>query len=510
MRIEELAGKRVAIWGMGREGRAALGVLRRRLANQRLTIFCSDAEARVLERMVPAQESLPQGLSAPSRGSGGSRDALAIVREPPDSAALSAFDVVIKSPGISAYRAEIAAAGRNGTRFTSGTALWFAERTAARVIAVTGTKGKSTTAALIAHLLRGLGRRVALVGNIGLPLLELLDAPEPDWWVMELSSFQTREAGMVDIGVITQLAEEHLDWHGSRERYVEDKLALADRARCLIVHAGQVELMARTASHARRLTFADDEGWNFRGRSLRRGAEACIETANLPLPGAHNAINACAALTALEAAGEDARAALPHLASFQPLPHRLQTLGERDGLTWIDDSIATTPHATLEALASVAGREVCLLLGGHDRGLDWSGFVRAVRERIGIHAGNIASSAASANASRSRGSAASRQVPASLAIVTMGAVGRRVSALFDPDADATPGTNACRVHWAGSLSDAVTRARALLKPGGVVLLSPGAPSFDEFRDYAERGRTFAALAGFDAAASGEIPGLGIS
>src|SRR5690606_26063906 len=204
--------------------------------------------------------------------------------------------------------------------------------------------------------------------------------------------------------------------------------------------------------------------------------ESGIEVTKLPLPGAHNAINACAALTALQAAGEDAHAALAHLATFQPLPHRLQTLGDRDGLTWIDDSIATTPQATLEALASVAGREVCLLLGGHDRGLDWSGFVHAVSER------------------------------ASLDSVTMGAAGRRVFTLFDAEADRT----SCRVQHADSLSDAITRARALLRPGGVVLLSPGAPSFDEFRDYAERGRTFAALAGFDAATIGEIAGLGIA
>jgi UDP-N-acetylmuramoylalanine--D-glutamate ligase len=475
MRIDELAGKRVAIWGMGREGRAALGVLRRRLANQPLTIFCNATEARLLEAMTTGQESPPGDGSAQSHG-GGSRDTLAVVTRPPDAAALSAFDVVIKSPGISAYRAEIVDAQRNGTRFTSGTALWFAERRGSRVIAVTGTKGKSTTAALIAHLLRACGRRVALAGNIGLPLLELLDAPEPDWWVVELSSFQTREAGMVDIGVITQLAEEHLDWHGSRERYVEDKLALADRARCLIVNAGQAELLARTAAHARRLVFADRAGWHVADGAVQRGAESGIEVTKLPLPGAHNAINACAALTALEAAGEDAHAALAHLATFQPLPHRLQTLGERDGLTWIDDSIATTPQATLEALASVAGREVCLLLGGHDRGLDWSGFVRVARER------------------------------ASLDIVTMGAAGRRVSTLFDAEADRA----SCRVQHADSLSDAINRARALLRPGGVVLLSPGAPSFDEFRDYAERGRTFAALAGFDAAAIGEIAGLGIA
>jgi UDP-N-acetylmuramoylalanine--D-glutamate ligase len=103
---------------------------------------------------------------------------------------------VIKSPGISPYRAPVPAAEARGVQFLSGSALWFGEHPEARVIAVTGSKGKSTTSALIAHLLRASGKRVALCGNIGVPLLELLDPPQaPDWWVMELSSFQTRDLG---------------------------------------------------------------------------------------------------------------------------------------------------------------------------------------------------------------------------------------------------------------------------------------------------------------------------
>ena len=245
---------------------------------------------------------------------------------------------------------------RNGTRFTSATALWFAENPDARVIAVTGTKGKSTTSALIAHLLRGLGRRTALAGNIGLPLLELLDPPQaPDWWVVELSSFQTRHAGDVRLAVITNIEEEHLDWHGSRERYVGDKLALADGARTLLVNALQAELLQRTAHHAQRIALRPcrPAGMSPRARS-GSGDRVVFELARLPLPGLHNAMNACAALAAIEAVGEDAIAAAAIISpSFRALPHRLQTLGERDGVTWIDDSIATTPQATIEALRSL-------------------------------------------------------------------------------------------------------------------------------------------------------------
>jgi UDP-N-acetylmuramoylalanine--D-glutamate ligase len=474
MRIAELRGKRVAIWGYGREGKAALVALRTRLPQLPLTLFCSEAEAR----LVPAETSQPKPLPSeePSpRTSGCSHDALTVSTGAPDAAALSAFDVVIKSPGISAYRAEIFEAQHNGTHFTSGTALWFAEHPQARVIAVTGTKGKSTVSALVAHLLRARGRRVALAGNIGLPLLDLLDPPlQPDWWVVELSSFQTRDAAAVEIGVVNNVYEEHLDWHGSRERYADDKLALAASARTLVVNAAQPELIACTAAHAHRIAFGDAGGWHVAGQAIVHGAQRVFDLAASPLPGPHNAMNVCAALATIGAAGEDAFAAAAAIAGFHPLPHRLQTLGERDGLTFVDDSIATTPQATLEALASFRGRAVTVLVGGHDRGLDWQPFAQAVR------------------------------ATPPHAIVTMGANGARIHAgLHQAGGD-------YRLQSAATLADAVDVALGATPAGGVVLLSPGAPSFDQFNDYAERGCAFARLAGFDPAGNGVIEGLGIA
>ncbi len=450
MRIADLAGRRVAVWGYGREGKAALAALRVRLPTLRPTLFCNEVEARAIS-----------GLDS--------------VATPPTGADLAAFDVVIKSPGISAYKPEILEAQHNGTRFTSGTALWFAEHPEARVIAVTGTKGKSTVTTLIAHLLRALGRRVALAGNIGLPLLELLDSEQaPDWWVVELSSFQTREAANVEVAVINNVYEEHLDWHGTRERYADDKLALAAQARTLVGNAAQASLLPRIEAHPRLVGFGRAEGWHVDGGAICRGEQRVFDLAQSPLPGAHNASNLCAALAALDAAGEDAVAAAPSIATFRPLPHRLQTLGERDGLTWIDDSIATTPQATLEALASLHGREVTVLVGGHDRGLDWAPFAQQVR----------------------------MQPPH--AIVAMGANGPRIAAQLREVG------GAYRLQEVATLDEAVACARVLTREGGVILLSPGAPSFDQFKDYAARGCRFAELAGFDPATIGQIEGLGIA
>lgn len=452
MHFAELAGSRVAIWGFGREGRALIAALRACLPQLPLTLLCS-----------PAEVASAQAFDA----------ALQVIAGEPDATALNQFDVVVKSPGISAYTPALLAAQAQGTRFTSGTALWFAENPQARVIAVTGTKGKSTTSAMLAHLARSLSVRTALAGNIGLPLLELLD-DRADLWVIELSSFQTGEAGLLELGVITSLYEEHLDWHGSRERYVSDKLKLADVSQQLLVNALQPALLERTQAHAQRRLFGQREGWHVHEGFICRGAQPVFAIAQLAAPGLHNALNACAALAALADMGMDALAAAPALASFRPLPHRLQPLGERDGWHWINDSISTTPLATLAALESLHGRVVTVLVGGHDRGLDWTPFVDAMR-------------AAPPHA-----------------IVCMGANGPRIEAALRAAAVA------CPVVCVADLTAALTEACAATPPGGVILLSPGAPSFDQFRDYAERGRRFAELAGFDAAAITGIDGLGIA
>ena len=453
MQFRELERARVAVWGYGREGRSVLAALRRRFPDKPLTLYCRPDEAPVVA----------------ARGDA----ALAVVAAQPDAEALAGHEIVIKSPGISAYRPEILAARERGTRFTSGTALWFGDNADAKVVAITGTKGKSTTTALLAHLSRALGVRTALAGNIGLPLLDL-DGQHADVWAVELSSFQTGEAGPVDVGVVVSLGEEHLDWHGSVERYVSDKLKLADVSRTLLVDAETPLLMHRTAAHPRRVTFGDPHGWHVADGWIVHAAQAVFDVARLPLRGAHNAHNACAALAAVQLLGLDAYAAAPALATFKPLPHRLTPLGHQDGVDWIDDSISTTPDAALAALQSLPGRAVTLILGGHDRGLDWQPFARALHARP-PHA-----------------------------VVVQGAAGPRIAAVLravgsDYVLDESE-------HFAA----AVATARALTPEGGTVLLSPGAPSFDQFKNYAERGRAFARLAGLEGDAIGEITGLGIA
>jgi UDP-N-acetylmuramoylalanine--D-glutamate ligase len=453
MRIDDLAGRRVAVWGFGREGRSVLSLLRRALPGQRLTLLCSPAEAAAI---APDAE-------------------LDVVTTPPDAATLAAFDVVVKSPGISPYRAPVPDARLRGARFTSATALWFAAHPEARVVAVTGSKGKSTTAALIAHLLRAAGRRTALAGNIGLPLTELWrPEPMPEVWVLELSSYQTREAGPIELGVLTALFPEHLDWHGDAATYFADKLALFERAGRRILNAADPEQTCRLPPCAEDRVFGAAEGWHPQAEGVARGREVFALPPGFALAGRHNRMNLCAALAAVEALGEDAAALIPSLAAFRGLPHRLEVLGERNGRVWIDDSIATTPQATLAALDAIGERPLALIVGGFDRGLDWTPLIeRLKRQPVG-------------------------------ALVCQGGSGPRIASAVRA---ALPHQ---RVVEAEDFDAAVALAREAAGAGGTVLLSPGAPSFPVFRDFSERGRRFAALAGFDGADGDAIAGLGIA
>jgi UDP-N-acetylmuramoylalanine--D-glutamate ligase len=455
-------GGRIALWGWGREGRAAHGAIRGRLADIPLTLFCSAEEATEARALGDAALAIETDATAER---------------------LADFDVIVKSPGISPYRPETQAAAARGTRFVGGTTLWFAERADARTLCVTGTKGKSTTTALLAHLLRAGGVRTALAGNIGLPLLELLDGAA-EGWAIELSSYQTRDVAASgvrpEVAVVTNIFPEHLDWHGSERRYVEDKLALLTEARPRIAVLNAED--ARLAALGPRLRdsevrwYGREDGWHLRGDALHRGDARVLGTAPLALPGRHNRGNLCAALAAIEAFGLDAASLAAHAVGFRPLPHRLQVLGTRDGIAWVNDSISTTPHATLAALEVYRDSRVAVLVGGHDRGLDWGDFAAAMSARP-PHA-----------------------------VVTMAQNGPRIHGVLASLA-ARAGF---RLLQAVDLDEAVRRGRDALEGNGVLLLSPGAPSFGAYRDYTARGRHFAELGGFDPASISAIPGLGIA
>jgi UDP-N-acetylmuramoylalanine--D-glutamate ligase len=446
MRAADLGGRRVAVWGLGREGRAAIGLLRAAHPAMPLLLLDDAADARA-----------PDGLGGIDCAFG----AAAIGR------AVERIDAIVKSPGVSLYRDEIRTARARGVAVTSLLNLWFAEPRGLATICVTGTKGKSTTSALIAHILGKLGRRVALAGNIGVPITEI-DENCADCAVIELSSYQVADFdGTCDIAVLTSLYPEHIDWHGSVESYYRDKLNLLALGRTAVVNR---DAGGRIAAIDRRWTFFNDpNALHIRDGALFDAGDEIGAVASPYLARPHNLSNLCAALAVGKLLGVDPRAALAAAAGFQPLPHRQQELGMRGGLLFVNDSISTVPESAIAALAVYAGRAITLIVGGYDRGVDYGGLA----ERVAA------------------GAAA--------AVICLGAAGER---LYE-QAHALARGRACGLYRARSMAEAVACAKRVTPAGGVVLLSPAAPSYGHYRDFAERGADFAAEAGFPTSTSGD-------
>jgi UDP-N-acetylmuramoylalanine--D-glutamate ligase len=450
MRAADIGGRRVAIWGLGREGRAAIAFLRHH--NPGLPLLVLDDAAK--NALAPGNlgEDIEYAFGP---------DRIA--------SALDNIDIIVKSPGVSLYRREIQCARAKGIHLTSLLNLWFAERFDVTTVCVTGTKGKSTTASLIAHILTELGRRVALVGNIGVPITGIDDA-SAEIAVIEVSSYQAADFdGLCDIAVLTSLYPEHIDWHLSVENYFRDKINLLNRSRHCIVQHAAAKIVDRFAARSavRPDLFGGQHGIHCCGTETFDGAIEIGRVPNPYLARPHNLSNLCAALSVVKSLGLDPAAALEAASGFHALPHRQQELGEIGGVLFVDDSISTIPESALAALAVYAGREITVILGGHDRGIDYGKLVETL---VG---------------------------GAARAVICLGGSGERIYSLAREVMSRQADTR-CLIRRARSMVDAVAYARQVTPPGGVVLLSPAAPSYGDYRDYIERGRDFAAKVGLHA------------
>jgi UDP-N-acetylmuramoylalanine--D-glutamate ligase len=447
MRVADLGSRRVAIWGLGREGRAAIGLLRKHHPSLPLVLL-NDA----------AEERIPEEYGGNVTFAFGAKGIAKVLTE---------VDVVVKSPGVSLYRDDIQFARKNGVQITSLLNLWFADEPDITTIAVTGTKGKSTTASLIAHILTRLGRRVALAGNIGVPVTEIRDA---DYAVIEVSSYQAADFdGLCELGVLTALYPEHADWHLSIECYVRDKVNLLVRSRCRIINCAAADMVEPIigGSPARKYLFNEESGIHSEDAEIFDGRDWIGSVSNPYLVRAHNKSNLCAALAVAKLLDLDLVGALYATHDFRGLPHRQQELGERRNILFVDDSISTIPESTIAALAVYADRDVTVIVGGYDRGIDYGKLVEALT-----------------------GGAAR-------VVICIGDTGYRIYTQMQAALSRMGGSRSA-IYRANSMEDAVLHAMRVTPPSGVVLLSPAAPSYGQYRDYIERGRDFAARAGLAA------------
>lgn len=444
--------REVAVLGLGKSGTAAARLLRARSVR----VYASDAGSS------PTIEA----NAAQLRGLG-----VFVDTGTHDLARIARASRVVASPGIDPANPPIAAAIEADVPIVSEIEIALESLPDSQIIAVTGTNGKTTTTALIGHLLRGLGADAVDAGNIGTPLSEMaLRQKHPEWIALEMSSFQLHDTPGLKpkVGVLTNLTPDHLDRYRSTEEYYADKARLFSNATSSsrwVLNADDVLVGQMTARvEGEKFGFSTrmrSDAWldDSTGAMMLRGDEL-MPRSDLGLLGDHNVANALAAALAVSIADDrfattDALKKLADaLRSFHSLAHRLEIVGEVDGVQWINDSKATNVSSTLVAIGGMR-RPTILLLGGRHKGEPYSGLIGAIKRSV-------------------------------KKVIAFGEAGPEVQKDLG---DAVP------LELLGSdFQEVMRHARESAKPGDAVLLSPACSSYDMFRNYEERGATFRRLA----------------
>lgn len=444
----ELAGLRVTVLGLGRFG-GGVGAVR----------FLSRCGALVTVVDRASREELRDSVQALA-------DVTVHRWVFGDDASPAEADLVVVNPAIRPGHPALERARDSGLRVTTEVEL-YCRFSRARLIGVTGSNGKSTTAAMIAHILSADGQSVHCGGNFGGSLLDLLtDQHDRSVVVAELSSFQlarlSPESLQLDVGVVTGFAPNHLDWHTSLEDYRRCKQTLVHSVRpagvSVLPDAAEFNEWAAQGSVLRFGEDAGEDGVFFSDGTIvfrRNEAEVAMRPWSLRVPGQHNRVNALAASAAAWAADVAPEDIGRALASFAGLPHRLERVGEHNGVTYINDSNSTTPESTIAALRSYR-TGIVLIAGGADKGLDLSEMADEAAERV-------------------------------RAVQWMGST-----------ADALAARALCRnpaIQQAchASLEPAFQAAVDVSEPGDIVILSPGCASFGQYANFRERGEHFVQL-----------------
>jgi UDP-N-acetylmuramoylalanine--D-glutamate ligase len=444
--------REVAVLGLGKSGTAAARLLRSRSVR----VYASDAGT---SPTVEANAAVLRELGA------------SVDTGKHDLARIARASRVVVSPGIDPKNPPVAAAIEGGVPLVSEIEIALESLSDSRIIAVTGTNGKTTTTALIGHLLRGLGVDAVDAGNIGTPLSDMaLREKHPEWIALEMSSFQLHDTPGLNptVGVLTNLTPDHLDRYRSTEEYYADKARLfanASESSRWVLNADDT-LVSQMGARV----VGEKFGFSIRSRSdawlddstgtlMLRGDEL-MPRSDLGLLGDHNVANALAAALAVSIADDrfattDAlRMIADALRNFHALAHRLEIVGEVDGVQWINDSKATNVSSTLVAISGMR-RPTVLLLGGRHKGEPYTGLIGAIKRTV-------------------------------KKVIAYGEAG--------PEVQKDLGDSVPLDLLGSDFNEVMRHARQSSEPGDVVLLSPACSSFDMFKNYEERGATFRRLA----------------
>lgn len=459
--LAALVGRRIAIAGLGREGMSTYAFIRSHFPDMPLTLADQTPPERLSPQVRERCEHDPNVTLVTLEGG----------HDAPDD--LTAFEVVFRSPGIPPDLPLFQAARAQGATVTSNMRLFF-ELCPGVVVGVTGTKGKSTTASLIAAILTRGGREVQLIGNIGVPALSVLNQAAPETvFVAELSSYQLADLGhSPSIAVVLGVVPEHLSYHGTFEDYVEAKATIAryqtEHDRVIFNRdnaiSGHIAYQSRGYKIATSLHPDDAPGYHVQGEWIGYGSvgatEPLLPIQVVPLVGRFNLQNVMPALAVGRLLDIPLAAITEAIRTFQPLAHRMQDAGWVGQVRFYDDSLSTVPEATIAAMEALDPAPLILLAGGYDRGLDYGGLARK------ILAANVR------------------------AVLLFPPSGERLwNNVVSLNDGKFPLPLCLRVE---RMSEAVQRAWEVAEPGDVVLLSPASASFSQFVDYRDRGNQFQA------------------
>ena len=373
-----------------------------------------------------------------------------------------AADVVFRTPGMHPHNPALAALRESGAQITSEMEVFF-ELCPCKILAVTGSDGKTTTTTLISELLKATGKKVWLGGNIGTPLLPICEKIQPDdYAVVELSSFQLMDMRhSAHVAVVTNLAPNHLDMHKDMDEYVDAKknvFKYQSQADTLILN-GDNAITKEFRSKGKNRFFTrlgkTDNGVSLQGDMICRDGVPVLDKKDILIPGEHNVENYMAAILAVEGLVEDE--IIRHVAkTFGGVEHRIELVREKDGVKYYNDSIASSPSRTIAGLRSF-DQKVLLIAGGYDKNIPFD----VLGPEVCGHVKTIFLNGATADKIRQAVEKAAQYTPGNPEIVM------------------------CR-----DFTDAVAKSVAAAKAGDVVLMSPACAAFDQFKNFMERGKYF--------------------
>jgi UDP-N-acetylmuramoylalanine--D-glutamate ligase len=377
---------------------------------------------------------------------------------------LDQFDQIFRGPAVHPRDIVKANGQQILSKVTTNTNEFLKLSPTKNIIGVTGTKGKGTTSTLIAKMLEAMGNRVQLGGNIGIPPLDLLreDIAASDWVVLELANFQLIDLKISPkIAVCLMVEPEHLDWHGNVEEYYQAKTELFrnQQAQDIAIYYAKNPNSKRiaSASGGTLIPYCEPPGALVAGSHIAIDGMPIIRLSELKLIGEHNWQNVCAAVTVVWQINQDAEAMSRVLREFSGLPFRIELIREVNGVSFIDDSFASNPSATIAAIEAIKSPKV-LIIGGKDRGLDLKDLVRTITN----HAKDIRK------------------------ILLVGEVADKTA-----DNLAKAGAANLEIFKSPTSMEAIVkRAAEVAENGDSVLLSPGFPSFDMFKNFEDRGLKF--------------------